>query len=180
MFKRAMRSNHWMAIGLEKWNELEELEITPEIIKKMRKLKNDMGNSDDSDMDDEDISVSSVSVDGDDCSEQSAQSGSGDEVGEAEDVSEGEEESEGSEAEHHAFEFCPICPGVKFLTEKDAEAHRNGAKHKKREARQSAAPVETPTLKEKKPLAKQEKSLPQAKSNRKARRANLVDTRSSQ
>jgi hypothetical protein len=179
-----------MAIGLEKWNELEELDITPDIIKKMRKLKNDTGNSDDSDAEDEDISVSSVSVDDDDCassasdasecSDRSAESGAGVGVDEEENVSEGEEESGDSEVEHSAFEFCPICPGVKFLTEKDADAHRNGAKHKKREALQSAAPVATPTVKEKMALPKQEKPLPQAKLNRKARRANLVDTRSSQ
>lgn len=131
MFKRAISSHHWMAIGLEKWNELENMEITPELIKKMRKLKNNTGDSDEDDDDneaDEDQTREQV-CDDVPLDDSPLNSIVADSLPSVSDVD--------AESEHDAldtFEYCPICPGKKFLTEKDAEEHLKSAKHLKKES----------------------------------------------
>lgn len=129
MFKRALSSHHWMAIGLEKWNELENMEITPELIKKMRKLKNNTGDSDEDDEDNEADEVQSREQVCDDVppNDSSSNSIGADSVASGSDV-----DAEIEDDALDSFEYCPICPGKKFLTEKDAEEHRNSAKHLQR------------------------------------------------
>jgi hypothetical protein len=120
-----------MAIGLEKWNELENMEITPELIKKMRKLKNNTGDSDDDDEDNEADEVQSREQESGDVppKDSPANSIEADSV-----ASESDVDAESEDDALDSFEYCPICPGKKFLTERDAEEHRKSAKHMKRES----------------------------------------------
>ena len=51
MFKRALKTNHWMVLGLDRWNELENMEISLETIRKMRRearLAKESGSDEDS------------------------------------------------------------------------------------------------------------------------------------
>ena len=182
MFKRAMKSNHWMAIGLEKWNDIENMEITPAMIKKMRKYQHAGSDSEDDEQsqssDQESVGTPEADHD-DESAERDAQSGS------EEDASEEDLESDGSEGEDHGgFRFCPICPGRKFLTDRDEEAHKKSARHLKREkALANPEPAAKPaSAKEtvKKEMVKPEPKQAPAANNRKARRAQLADSRSSQ
>jgi hypothetical protein len=182
MFKRAITSNHWMAIGLDKWNELENMEITPALIKKMRKIR---GYETDSDDENEDNSSSSESENEADATQPESES-------EREEISGDERapsEHSSDEAGLGSFEMCPICPNKKFLTAKDAEAHMKSEKHLKREKllETAASPdVRPPSPKSgskrllKPTKAKTEEASPVAtpqKLNRKARRAQLADSR---
>ena len=185
MFKRAIKSNHWMAIGLEKWNDIENMEITPEMIKKMRKYQRASSDSEDEDenpsSDQESVGTPEAAIHSDSNEPEDSAS---------ERSPEAEEEasaSSESEEDHGNFEFCPICPGRKFLTEKDAEAHRNSAKHQKRERAlenankpQEEVAVKESTKKEKKPKSEPKPAVLPAPNNRKARRAQLADSRTSQ
>jgi hypothetical protein len=182
MFKRAMKSNHWMAIGLEKWNELESMEISPAILKKMRKLRDSTGSDSEDEHSESESSLESVSdseeAPGDLGSSSYAPSANHTQEEESVDESEDEEEEEKTSG---GFEFCPICPGRKFLTEKDMECHMQSAKHLKRERALSL--IETPATAVSKAAdskldipTKVESNTP-VKLNRRARRAHLEDSR---
>jgi hypothetical protein len=179
MFKRALQAHHWMAIGLEKWNELENMEITETHIKRMRKIK---GGSEDSDDDQEFTSDAEGS--------QSAQSSSNKadpevcttddsefEEGPIEEV--GDEQLE-KELVSGSFVLCPICPNRKFLTENEMNDHLKSKGHLKKE-RALSEPCEVRVVVPQRP--KKDKGTkpvkdqkPQSKNNRKARRANLART----
>jgi hypothetical protein len=186
MFKRAMKSNHWMAIGLEKWNELENMEITPQILKKMRKLKDQMAS--DSEDDDASDNFSDGDLDAADVDSEASSSNSIEEEDAVVEEQEGESDDSSEPKEPVGnFVFCPICPGRKFLTQKDADDHMKSTKHVKREKAIAASqPLQVDSsivVKEKKKKeekSKIEPSTPSGKLNRKARRANLKDTRNRQ
>lgn len=174
MFKRALQTNHWMAIGLDKWNEIENMEITPELIRKMRKLKH---RGSDSEGSDEEIETESEACEIEQLAEQESDGAS--EQSEVESEASAESEESDEEPAKSAFSFCPICPDKKFLTEADQEDHMKSAKHLKRESQLNHTPeVVTPAAKakkEKKPVNKDVTT-----NNRKARRAHLATQKPNQ
>jgi len=175
MFKRAVQANHWMAIGLEKWNELENTEIPLEQIRKWRKLEK--GKDIESNDEEEEILEGS---DNDEVETEELEA-----LSETSDISETvEPESESEEGEPNSkimIQHCDICPGRMFLTEKDMEAHMQSIKHLKRVQAAKGSP-ETDSPAESKPKEKKskttdtkQKQAPSA-TNRKARRAHLANS----
>jgi hypothetical protein len=187
MFKRAIQTNHWMAIGLEKWNELENLEITPELVRKMRKIKYHNSDSEEDEVEpDLDSDAENDDIQSNDESEDEVVDSDGDSAENADSVESKEGDSAESEEEappKSSFSFCPICPGKKFLTDADQESHMKSAKHMKREAQSVATPEAVlPSVKAKKPKekTKTERAEPAPKNNRKARRAHLANLKPNQ
>ena len=184
MFKRALTAHHWMAIGLEKWNEFETMDIPATRVKKMRKIKDADTDSDDesdespSDLDqreiasaDDDLSQSDAEADSDILNAAGSDDNQSDVAAEA-----GEEEVKPSLG---TFSFCPVCPGRRFLTTKDMEDHTASAKHLKRVAAAANAPEAAATVEKKTETSqpkKQKKTEREPKVNRKARRAALART----
>lgn len=174
MFKRALQTNHWMAIGLEKWNKIESAEVPFTTVKKLREMEKLGFNSDDEEeveddlSNDESFSGSEDEID----SELSDEMESVDlEEDQEEETAEPESEAE-SVKESTSFEFCSVCPGKKFLTEADKEAHMKSAKHLKREKQETATSVTTPSAKHAKPEPRARQAP--SENNRKARRAHLA------
>jgi hypothetical protein len=171
MFKRAIKANHWMAIGLDKWNELENMEIPIGLVRKMRKLRDLASDSEDEGDSNSDVTESLSQGDVEDL-EHADEDSLADSIIEEAEAPEDSEDEERKESD--SFTLCPICPGRKFLTKKDEEQHMNSAKHLKRlrskdNGRAEVAPE---------PRVKKAKVVKIAKtvSNRKSRRAHLVDT----
>lgn len=166
MFKRALEANHWMAIGLDNWNELETRDIPSTRVRKMRLVDKKVKSSRNEDSDESD-SASIISEIDESLLEPVVDSASAPSDSDTEDFG--------------SFVFCELCPGRKFLTGKDIESHQKSKMHLKREA--EAALLAAQNKSEKKVTVekrKKEKPLPvvtKSVSNRKARRAGLVDTR---
>ena len=164
MFKRALQTNHWMAIGLDEWNKLENMEIPQSLIKKYRKVEKGEDVNDD---DEEYVELENESV-----------VDSDNESGEEEDEEQGELTS--SEEEQHVFlRYCDTCPGRKFLTEKDFQEHINSKRHQKRTAKEVNTSEDKPAVEIKTPSkqskdAKKVSQPTEVKNNRKARRAHLA------
>jgi hypothetical protein len=175
MFKRALQANHWMAIGLDKWNELENTEIPLEQIRKWRKLergKDIEGETQDIEQETsscEEKVFSDVQSDISDC-ESSVES------------EESETKQDGSRS-GVSVQHCEYCPGKLFLSNSQLEAHLQSEKHLKRvkAAENPGIPTVTPdnnpitVTSEKK--ERREKIRPVSTNNRKARRAHLPDSR---
>lgn len=174
MFKRALEANHWMAIGLNSWNELENRDIPLSRVRKMRLLGKKSNNASDDESDESEVS-SQVSV----VEEQ---------FSEADDNKSSASEAASDSGDEGTFVYCDVCPDRKFLTGKDIEDHLKSKMHMKRLASQSkegfVAPMacQTPIPKPRKAAKKEvgrNELQPSEKSNRKARRAGIADTRTS-
>jgi len=164
MFKRALQTNHWMAIGLDEWNKLENMEIPQSLIKKYRKVER----GEDVNDDDED----SVELENESVVDSDNESG--------EEEEEEQEEAISSEEEQHVFlRYCDTCPGRKFLTEKDFQEHINSKRHQKKIAKEVNTSEDKPVVEVKTPSkqSKDTKKVAQpteVKNNRKTRRAHLA------
>ena len=164
MFKRALEAKHWMAIGLDSWNEMENQDIPATRVRKMRLVEKKSRANPDEESDASD----------------SASIMSEEEIAPVvPDVSVSSSESEADGAGN--FVFCEVCPGRKFLTGKDIESHMKSKHHLKKMAALEKCPVVTP-IREEKSIKKSRKEEPKDKiapsvSNRKARRALVQDTR---
>lgn len=158
MFKRALQTNHWMAIGLDEWNKLENMELTPALIKKLRRVEKGEDVQDDEELENQ-------SVSGESCQEES--------LGDEEESI--DEESSDDEGRVY-LRYCESCPGLKFLTEKDFQEHIKSKRHMKRIAKESSTLDEKPKVDNATPEKQQQTpSTPTANpNNRKARRAHLA------
>jgi hypothetical protein len=171
MFKRAMKSHHWMAIGLDEWNKFEESQITASHVANLRTVERAGLGSDDEDDDELELESYASELEGDEL-DQTADADSGAES--APSVS-GESDEE---PDNGTFEFCPVCPGKKFLTDQDRSSHMLSAKHLKQVAkleRPTVAEVTTPSAKKLKVSVEPKPRKQEASANnRKARRASLA------
>jgi hypothetical protein len=171
MFKRALQTNHWMTIGLDEWNKLENMDISVTKLQKLRKVERG------EEVDDDEESEHTISdEESDDCSEDVP----------VEEDCESEDEVSSIDGDRVFLRYCEACPGRKFLTEKDFQEHINSKKHQKRLAKENeptqsdskpAITIPTPTKQTESTVSK-----PTNPNNRKARRAHLastVDTNSS-
>lgn len=168
-----------MAIGLDKWNDFENMEISESRIKRMRNIKGGSEDSGDEELFSDIDSVES-SVD-----ENVSADGSVDESASKDDVPVSGSLDSGQVAKeaNGDFVFCPVCPNRKFLTEKDMEDHMKSKKHIKREQAllktpevSTAVPATKKANAEPKKKEKQPKPEGEPKMNRRTRRANLART----
>lgn len=168
-----------MAIGLDKWNDFENMDISESRIKRMRNIKGGSEDSGDEELFSDNDSVES-SVD-----EHVSADGSVDESASKNEVSDNVSLESGQNAEeaNGDFVFCPVCPNRKFLTEKDMEDHSKSKKHIKREQTLLNTPdvsTAVPDTKKAKAEPKKKEMQPkpegEPKMNRKTRRANLART----
>lgn len=174
MFKRALRSHHWMAIGLDKWNDIESAEVPFKVVKKLRELEKLEKQGVDSDDEDDELDemISEDSSSGNEGETDSLVSDGDSIEKDAVDADIVQPESEDESVKATTFEYCTVCPGKKFLTLADKEAHMKSSKHLKREKQQEQGPeVVTATPSEPKPS--RSKQAP-SENNRKARRAHLA------
>ena len=171
MFKRALQTNHWMTMGLDEWNKLENMEISQSLIKKYRKVEKGESVDDNEDESDNlsnesqsDIVSDNESIEGDES-----------------DQEEVEYDDESSEEEQRVYlRYCESCPGLKFLTEIDFQKHINSKRHQKMLAKTSEPSkiepvVEVKTPSKPKTNTKKVSETPSTNpNNRKARRAHLA------
>ena len=169
-----------MAIGMEKWNEIENMDISLSLVRKMRKLRDAT-----SDSEGESISGSEVEEMTDSNSDSEYASDTEhvgdppqDIVVEVGDIKSPEEDKKEESAKTSAFTFCPVCPGRKFLTKKDEEDHMKTAKHLKRLERPAVLEKEEECSRPKKSKPAPKETKKEKVSNRKSRRAHLADSRS--
>ena len=185
MFKRAIKANHWMAIGLDKWNELENMEIPLSLVRKMRKLRDTASDSDEesnSTSEVDQLSESESEIDEGLSNSSQDEEEKSDHVVEEETSEHVDEEvaTEETPVKESPFTFCQLCPGRKFLTKHDEEKHMSCAKHLKRleGSKNISKDMVSPKEKPVRPVKKQKTEKVKAVSNRKSRRAHLADSRS--
>jgi hypothetical protein len=165
MFKRALQTNHWMAIGLDEWNKLENMDISVSKIQKLRKVERG------EEVEDDEESEHSIT---------DIESGEESENVSVDEECESESELSSVDGDRVFLRYCETCPGRKFLTERDFQEHINSKKHQKRLAKgceptesepKPSITIQTPTKKKETPVQK-----PVTRNNRKARRAHLAST----
>jgi hypothetical protein len=163
MFKRALQSNHWMAIGLDKWNDLENMDLP---------LKKQFRDPQEGDLDDANEAGSDIVLSGDEEIPTDSDSGS--------DAS-GEGLDEEALPEHvvraEQFLVCTVCQRKKCLTMSDMEIHLQSKKHflkLEKLAQRSIAvdPSQPDAVELEAPAEPKQVKIPN-ESNRKARRKDL-------